>query len=351
MVGRLADGSRRTYYYAWRGGPRITAEPGSPEFQLAYAEAVKSRKAVPAGTMFALIAEFRASAEFTGKSESSKRAYRTYLRMIEEEFGDMPIEAVEDPEARGEFKRWRDTMATTPRKADYAWTVLARVLSVAKDRGRIRTNVCERGGRLYRADRRDALWSEDHITRFGAVASDELWLALVLALWTGQRQGDLLTVPWSAYLSGGLRFAQGKTGARVVVPIGETLRAALEGAPRRSRTILTNQRGEPWTSDGFRTSWRKACDKAQIHDVTFHDLRGSAVVHLALAGCAVPEIAAITGHSLKDAEAILHRHYLGRDIRLAETAMRKREESERSREAVKRPCKTAARVRDAEEPK
>ncbi|MGY4364678.1 hypothetical protein ACVW1A_000743 [Bradyrhizobium sp. LB1.3] len=41
----------------------------------------------------------------------------------------------------------------TPRKADLAWTVLARILSFAKDRGIITSNPCERGGRLYVADR------------------------------------------------------------------------------------------------------------------------------------------------------------------------------------------------------
>ena len=105
------------------------------------------------GKLFTLIAEFRASSEYSSLSDSTKRAYAAYLRMIEAEFGDMPIEALSDPEVRGEFKRWRDGMADTPRKADYAWTTLARVLSVAHDRGRIPVNPCQRGGRLYEADR------------------------------------------------------------------------------------------------------------------------------------------------------------------------------------------------------
>lgn len=58
-------------------------------------------------------------------------------------------------------------------------------------------------------------------------------------------------------------------------------------------------------------------------DLTFHDLRGSAVVRLALSGATVPEIATFTGHSLKDVEAILDRHYLGREVRLAESVKAK----------------------------
>ena len=89
--------------------------------------------------------------------------------------------------------------------------------------------------------------------------------------------------------------------------------------------MLTNAKGLPWTSDGFRTSWARLCAKAKIDGLTFHDLRGSAVVRLALAGATVPEIATFTGHSLKDVEAILDAHYLGRDAHLAENAVRKLE--------------------------
>jgi hypothetical protein len=48
-------------------------------------------------------------------------------------------------------------------------------------------------------------------------------------------------------------------------------------------------------------------------------------VRLAIAGASVPQIAAATGHSLKEVEAILDAHYLGRDIQLAEEAVLKLE--------------------------
>ena len=44
-----------------------------------------------------------------------------------------------------------------------------------------------------------------------------------------------------------------------------------------------------------------------------------------IAGATVPQIATFTGHSLKDVEAILDAHYLGRDIQLAEAAVPKLE--------------------------
>jgi len=321
---RLANGTVETYYYAWRGGPRITADPNTPEFPCAYVDAHKARKRPPAGTLFGLIAEFKAPSEFPA-NEASARAYRSYLKLIEEEFGDMPIAALSDPAVRGVFKTWRDKMAATPRKADYAWTTLARVLSVAKDRGRITANPCERGGRLYQGERTDKIWTEADIGRLLSVAPARLGDALVLALWTGQRQGDLLRLPWSAYDGKHIRIRQSKSGRRLKLPAGQLLRDRLDSMKRVGPLILTNSYNRPWTSDGFRTSWAKACDKAKIVDLTFHDLRGSAVTRLAIAGCTVPEIASITGHSLKDVEDILDKHYLSRDQALAETAIRKLE--------------------------
>jgi len=322
---RLATGETRVYFYAWRGGPRIQAAPGTPEFISLYHQAYASLLKPKPGTLMTLIAEFKASAEFRRLSPSSVRSYLSYIKLIEDEFGDLPLAALADRRIRGEFKGWRDRFANTPRKADYAWSTLSRLLSFSKDRGLIASNPCEGGGRLYSADRTDKVWRDEDVAAFLANAAPELALAMMLALWTGQRQGDLLRLPWSAYDGSHIRLRQSKTGRRVALPAGEPLRILLDRTVRRSPLILATTRGKPWTSDGFRTSWSKACAKAGITGLTFHDLRGSAVVRLALADATVPQIATFTGHSLRDVEAILDAHYLGRDVKLAEIAVMKLE--------------------------
>ena len=152
-------------------------------------------------------------------------------------------------------------------------------------------------------------------------APAHLHLPLLLALWTGQRQGDLLRLPWSAYDGTHIRLRQAKTGTPVVIQVGAPLKAALDATPKRSTIILTNSDGKPWTSDGFRASWGKACKAAGVVGVTFHDLRGTAVTRLALVGCTEAEIATITGHSLRDVCSILDTHYLHRDPALGESAI------------------------------
>ena len=322
---KLANGEMKVHFYAWRGGPAIEAKPGTPEFVREYHDAHASLRQPRAGTFMTIIAQYKAAPEFTSLAASTRRAYVAYIKLIEDGFGDLPVAALADRRVRGEFKTWRDSFAETPRKADYAWTTLARIMSFAKDRGIIATNPCERGGRLYVADRKDKIWTEQDIAAVLAVASSEIQLALVLALWSGQRQGDLLRLPWSAYETPYIRLRQSKGGRRVAMPAGAPLRTLLDATSRRGPLILTNTLGRPWTSDGFRTSWGKVCERAGIDGLTFHDLRGTAVVRLAIAGASVPQIAAVTGHSLKDVEAILDAHYLGRDIQLAEAAVLKLE--------------------------
>lgn len=216
-------------------------------------------------------------------------------------------------------------MAATPRSADYAWSTLARVLSWAKDRGILTINICERGGRLYRADRAEKIWTKDHVAAFEAAAPEYMCLALHMALWTGQRQGDLLRLQWSAYDGRTFKLRQSKTRARVVVPVALPLRNLLDGRKGQGE-ILRNSRGDAWTSDGFQTSWRKACEAAGIVGLTFHDLRGTAVTRMALAGCTAPEIASVTGHSMRDVYHIIDVHYLGSRQELAQRAIEKLEQ-------------------------
>ena len=323
---RLADGRQVTYWYAWKGGPRLRGEPGSPEFVASYNEAVSRLIAPQPGTIFAILQGYQASDEFRRLADRTRADYAKQIKLIERKFGTFPLSALSDRRTRGVMMAWRDELATRSRRqADYAWTVLARVLSWSLDRGLVVANPCARGGRLYRGSRAEVVWTDDDEARFLEHAPAHLHLALLLALWTGQRQGDLLRLAWTAYDGERIRLRQSKTGARVVIPVGAPLKAALDAERKRSTQVLTNAAGAPWTSDGFRSSWRKACKAAGIVGVTFNDLRGTAVTRLALAGCTEAEIATITGHSLRQVADILDVHYLRRDPALGESAIRKLE--------------------------
>jgi hypothetical protein len=80
---RLADGTRRTYWYAWKGGPALPGKPGAPEFVAAYNAAIERKVAPPAGVLLGLLNRFQDSGEFQHSiSERTRRDYVDQMRRL-----------------------------------------------------------------------------------------------------------------------------------------------------------------------------------------------------------------------------------------------------------------------------
>lgn len=327
---RLADGSVKTYWYAWRGGPALDGEPGTPDFMASYNKALLTKKEPDrAESLASLIREYEGSSEFP-KSADSQRAYRSYLKLIDKRFGKMPIEALKDPRVRGHFLNWRDTMQDTPRKADYAFTVLGKLMAYAVNHGMIAVNPCARAGRLASSDRTDKVWSEADLRKLFDEAQWELAIVVFAALWTGQRQGDLLRLTPASIRDGVLRLTQrkseakGKKPRKIAMPVPAPLAEELKRNPK-GKALFLNSDGNPWTSDGFRASFGKLCTKAEIGDLTFHDLRGTFASLAAEAGCTTLESCAVTGHAVPGGGS-LDTSYIRRSLELATNCIKRIEE-------------------------
>jgi len=327
---KLAGGAVKTYFYAWRGGPALEGEPGTPDFMASYHRALATRK-VPdkADTVAALIRDYEASSAFP-KSPDSLRAYRNYLKLIDAKFGKMTMAAAKDPRARGEFLKWRDTMQATPRKADYAWTVLAALFGYAVNHGQMAVNPCARGGRLSASDRTEKVWTEDDLRKLFAEAKWELAIVAYAAIWTGQRQGDLLRLTSANIRDGVLRLTQsksvrkGKKPRKIAMPVPAPLAEALKRNPKGAALFL-NSDGKPWTSSGFRASFGKLQEKAGIEGLTFHDFRGTFTSLAAEAGCTTLESCAVSGHAVPGGGS-MDASYLRRSLELATNCVRRIEE-------------------------
>ncbi len=331
---RLANGERRVYLYHRETGIKLPDDAKSKEFFEAYNAAEKSMEPKreygstallrKIETLGDLTDQYLDSAKFRGTAERTKSDYRKIILIIKRQFGDLPIQALEDRRCRHDFLNWQNELAKKSlRQADYVFAVFKLVLQWSLDHDLIKFHPLEKVDKLYKSDRIDKIWTRDDESRFLAIAADNLKLPFLLAIWTGQRQGDLLALPWSAYDGNRITLRQSKTGARVAVPVAGMLKAKLDATPKTGIQILQNSRGVPWTSNGFSVSWRKCCKKAGVVGLTFHDLRGTAVTRLALSGATETEIATVTGLSLKGVGSILESHYLSRDPALAESAILK----------------------------
>lgn len=330
---RLASGGLRTYYYAWRGGPRIHANLRDQDAFIDEYRRHKLYQAPPTDkrVLSDIIRSYVAAADYTGLAAKTKESYDTALARIQGKFGTMPIAALEEKGARRVIRQWRDdVLAVSPRSADLTMAVFTKVLNFAKDEEEISRNPLDALTKLSSGTRKDIIWSDDQMALFAAVGPTHLVRAMILAKWTGQRQADLLKLVWSAYDGEYIRLQQGKhgrgkIGKRVKILVSEELRGTLKEIlveqktraehpdPRKRKplppTILTTENGLPWKS-GFKKSWRTAIRQAGISGVTFHDFRGTFITLAYRAGATIKEIAEASGHDEKECERVIRQNYL-----------------------------------------
>jgi integrase len=346
---RLASGECKTFYYHRATGKRLAGEPGSPEFMTSFAAAEQSLPQRNAGTLSGLIREFEETKQWRRLAESTKKEYKRVFTFWDAEYGTCPYRALEDKAFRADVIKWHDRFSEAkPREADNRVTILARVLSWAAKDGPLTVNVLDGFERAYASDRSDIIWLPERIESFMAVASPEMQFAMVLALHTGQRQADILRFAWSQYDGASIALRQGKarrlgrTAPVIRIPCTKALKATLDAAQRRAAVMLTTRTGLPFKKRYFADQWEATCRAAGIDDLHFHDIRGTTVTMLAEAGCTLPEIVSITGHTLRRAQDILDK-YLARTSKLAESAIAKFENVVET-DFAKRHAKRSART-------
>lgn len=316
---KLSDGTSTIYYYAWRGkgAPRILSKPGTKAFTQEFVRLTRDReKTAVEGTVGSLIDEFLKTAEYQKLAASTRRDYERQFATIRVEFETLPVKAIEARGSRRLFIRWRDTMKDAPRSADMHIALLARLFSWAKGNEVILRNPLEEIDRLHSGTRRDIIWSDEQLTKLLTEGAAHLREVALIALWTMQRQADILTMATLAFDGERVSIKQGKTGARVrVMAAPDTLPVLRRAKENERQRVLVNSFGQNWTSSGFRASWRKEMARLGISGVTFHDLRGTAIT-FAYANLdrshdeKIKLISEISGHSQADAETIIRKHYL-----------------------------------------
>lgn len=79
---RLADGTWRIYWYAWKGGPRLNGEPGTPEFIASYHEAVASKVQPKAGVLLSIMQGYQLSDAFLGRELRTRADYVKHIKAI-----------------------------------------------------------------------------------------------------------------------------------------------------------------------------------------------------------------------------------------------------------------------------
>jgi enterobacteria phage integrase len=332
----------REYFYFRKGkGPRIPlpGQPGTPEFEAAYAaaltgEALKLQAARPAletpGTIGALIVHFKKNSPRWAKLRgTTKIGYSRRLEILRREHGHRTLSGLTPSRIESKILL---PYIDRPGEALNLLKILRVLIKYACKLGWLKFDPSFGVDRPKLSEVRS--WTDDEIRKFEThwpLGTKER-LAFALHLYTGQRRSDVHRMTWADVTVEKIAVVQQKTGTKLKIHLHSDLKAVLAAAPREHVAILTTVYGKPFTVTGFSNFMREAIRAAGLpEDCRAHGLRKAAGRRLAEALCSPHEIMAVLGHkSLAEAE----RYTRGANqARLAESAIAKQERQDENRNA------------------
>jgi integrase len=304
----------------------IAGTPWSEAFMRQYAAAldgVKEQTTIigaertKPGSINALIVSYT-KLVFPTLKPSTQRVRANILERFRREHGDKPVAGLQHHHIASIIA----AKASTPDAANNLRKVLRHLLDHAVDIRMIAANPAASVKRLKTSGEGILPWSEEDVAQFTArhPLGSRAYLAMALALYTGQRLSDVVPMGWQHVRTGNkIAVRQQKTGTALLIPIMPSLAQALESVPRSNMTFLLTERGAPFTKAGFGNWFRDRCREAGLQERSLHGLRKLAATRLADAGCSAHQVAAITGH--KTLAEVTRYTRAADQARLAEQAM------------------------------
>ena len=257
---------------------------------------------------------------------STQKVWKGHLREIIDFFGDTSLRGMQQKpdqhgkgtSARALIKAWHKKVAgwdadlkvyRHPRTANYRLTVLARVLSWAKDEERIQYNAAEGIERLNEGPGRAAItWKPDELEAFLKLCPAPVARGIRMAALTGLRMKDVVELTWDQVEPNVIRRPTSKSRGKqlAAIPLYPALRLLLDECKAAcpevgDGRVVVNGKGRGWKSaDSFDSSMRPsiaAYRKAGGADKHFHDLRGNAATAMYLGGVNLRQIGLAMGWS------------------------------------------------------
>ena len=119
-----------------------------------------------------------------------------------------------------------------------------------------------------------------------------LWPIIDIAIETAMRRGEILNLKWKNidWKNRRALLPITKNGRSRWVPLGENSLNHIGNLPTVGEAIF------PISDSAFRQAWDRLRQRANIQDLTFHDLRHEAISRKFEIGMSIPEVMAISGH-------------------------------------------------------
>lgn len=293
------------YYYERRGRSRVRL-PDPAVDQKAFEEALREADRpmrlslkTKAGTMGALYDEFLASPRFKALKPSSKTGYCYIINKLRKR---PSVNATVKSITRGGIAKLRDEVAAkTPGSANLLVKVVRTIMNFAIER-EYRTDNPAARLELFKVTPYRA-WTDEELAQFerrhppGSPAR----LIFSLALYTGQRAGDIAKLRWEDIQDGVITVVQQKTNTSVWVPIHPKLQAELDLIRWKRGPVVLSRLGKPRSAGHLSSFFTRQIDLAKMpKGCVLHGLRKTTSRKLAELGCSDAEIMAITGHLTRE---------------------------------------------------
>jgi integrase len=302
-----------TYWFVPKDAPKVNLGRDLAEALAKYGRIVGGSWA--GRTMGDIIDRYRAEVLPLKRSATTRADQGKALDRLKLTFGDMLPDNIT---AQHCYKYQDDRRGAdgqpVPTAARHEVQLLGHVLAKATRWGKATVNAA-RGLDLGPRAARRAQVKLDQVEAVRALASERMRIAIDLAVITGQRRGDLLSLTRDQLTDEGILFHPGKTrdstGVRVLIAWSADLEAIVARAkalpPQIPGEYLIRKRnGRPYSEDGFSAIWQRLMAKhvkAGGVRFSFHDLRS-----VSADGAATPEEARDRlGHASVETTK---RHYL-----------------------------------------
>lgn len=363
---KKADGSTATYFYftvkkakqeEWRKTRRLplaenerTALADAAELAAVFRDAAtltarykretKGLSGPAPGSIPWLIARFDEQVHQSERAASLYKTCATKLMAWSNSNRHPTVDRLSKPVIRD----YLATMSDTPYMRDQVRGYLKRLLDIACDHEIIERNPCT--GISFNDHKQAATrantgpWTLEQVEQRVQLCMEanrpSIALAILIGFETGQRPENIDQFRHGSHYDaegGAFRFNQTKTGQYVAIPVSQRLRRWIERFGGDDYLLVSERHNRPFTRDSIQAAFGQLQRKAGVEVLKRRYLRHTCVCNLADAGCDVPQIASVTGHTLTSANEILKHYWRPTETQAAE-AMRRREQYENSGQAL-----------------
>lgn len=239
-------------------------------------------------------------------NQKSFYAKNYILKMTRDHFGERRLSQIKylDLEIYRNNRKATTTIAGKPRadaSVNREMALLSHMLNKAVEWGILESSPFKKGRRLMFKENNQRLrfLSETEVEALLTACQPHLKPIVEVALLTGMRKGELLSLKWEEIRNGFIYLTETKSGKARQIPINDRLsevfREVRRGNQLKSPYVFCDSQGRRFHN--VKRAFSTTCKRAGIEDFRFHDLRHTFASHLVMRGVGLKAVQELLGHA------------------------------------------------------